>query len=83
MKLHITQMLRWGDTEAHHYIVGVFSDKEKAIYAGEVEAAWRGGKYSYRIEEVGLDVNVLVDDEKELWYKEYKGGENETKCNET
>ena len=82
MKLYITQMLRWGDTETHHYIVGAFSDKEKATYAGEVEVAWRGGKYEYRIEEAELDVNDLIDDEKELWYKECKGGENETKCNE-
>ena len=73
MNLYTTQMLRWGDTESHHYIVGVFSDKEKAIYVGEVEAAWRGGKYEYMIEEVELDVSSLIDDDKELWYKECKG----------
>lgn len=48
-KLFVTEMLRWGDEESHHYIVGVYSTLATAKLAGEAEATWRGGKYEYRI----------------------------------
>lgn len=53
--LYITEMLRWGDDESHHYIVGVYSSREGACFAGEIEKSWRGGKYDYRIVPVELD----------------------------
>lgn len=61
--LYITEMLRWGDTESHHYVVGVYSSREAAEFAGEVEQSWRGGiKYEYRI--VVMELDVDVDKEK-------------------
>ncbi len=54
----ITEMLRWGDTETHHYIVGAYSTRELAIHAGEVEKSWRAGKYEYRIVEVIIDAPI-------------------------
>lgn len=49
-KVYITQMLRFGDTESHHYIVGVFATEELANRAGLIEKAWRGGtRYEYRV----------------------------------
>lgn len=62
MTLYITEMQRWGDTETHHYIVGVFSTKEKADLAGNIEKSWRGNKYEPNIIEVEID--PTIDQEK-------------------
>lgn len=48
-------MQRWGDSEGHHYIQGVFSTEADAKLAGEIEASWRGGKYTPLIQEFVLD----------------------------
>jgi hypothetical protein len=56
MKIYITEMLRWGNLEKHHYIVGAFSTFEQAELVGDVEKTWRAGKYEYWITEVELDV---------------------------
>jgi len=61
MKIFVTEMLRWGDSETRHYIVGVFSKKEAAEYAGEVEKTWRGGKYEARIIECEVDRELEQD----------------------
>ena len=53
--LYITEMLRGNDLESHHYIVGVYSSKGLAIFAGEVEKSWRGGKYDYQVVHMELD----------------------------
>ena len=55
MKLYIVEALRWGDDENHSYTVGVYEKKQNAIYAGEIEESWRGGKYKYRITEHELN----------------------------
>ena len=61
--LYITEMLRWGSQETHHYIVGIYSTYELAKTAGEVEKSWRGGtKYEYQIIEKTLD--DILDPEK-------------------
>ena len=33
MKLYVVLMRRYGDTESHHYILGVFSDEKLAKQA--------------------------------------------------
>lgn len=53
--IYITEMLRWGDTETHHYIVGAYSTMQSAELVGEIEKSWRGGKYDYRIVTVNVD----------------------------
>lgn len=55
MKVYVTEMLRWGDEESHHYIIGTFSTEEKAQEAGDAERSFRGGKYEYRIVSTLLD----------------------------
>lgn len=55
MNIFITEMLRWGDEESHHYIIGAFSTGEKAREAGEAERTFRGGKYEYRVVSTLLD----------------------------
>ena len=42
-------MLRWGDSETHHYIVGLFDTPKEAKKRAEKEADHRGGKYGYNI----------------------------------
>jgi len=54
-KLYIVTMYRWGNRENHSYFLGVFTDKEKAIEAGESHSEFRGGKYAPEILEVDLD----------------------------
>ncbi len=36
---------RWGDSETHNYLVGVFSKESKAISEAMIERNQRGGKY--------------------------------------
>ena len=48
-------MLRWGDREAHSYIIGVFSTRELAHLAGEAEKTWRAVKYEFSISQHELD----------------------------
>jgi len=47
--VYTVHAFRFGDTERHSYIVGVFSDEEKAIRAAEEEEAYRGGKYACEV----------------------------------
>lgn len=54
-EVFVTTMYRWGDREAHSYIVGVFSSEQLALAAGKREAKNRGGKYSPTVERLGLD----------------------------
>lgn len=60
-QLYITEMLRWGETETHHYIVGVYSTFKQAELAGEAEKTWRGGKYEYKISPLNLDEGIPED----------------------
>lgn len=56
--LFVTEMLRWGESDSHHYVLGVYSTHNLAVFAGEVEKSWRGGKYDYRVVEVKLNAAV-------------------------
>jgi len=66
MVLYITEMLRFGDLESHHYIVGVYSSKETAEFAGKVEASWRGGKYLHQV--VACKLDAVSDTEKHNYH---------------
>ena len=55
MKVYVTEMLRWGDREKHSYVIGVFSTKEAAELAGDVEVTWRAQKYEFCVTEFNLD----------------------------
>lgn len=61
--VYITTMYRFGSTERHSYIVGAYSSKEQAQFAGECEKSWRGGKYDYLIKETELNSPVP----EEIW----------------
>lgn len=48
-KLYTVRACRWGDSETHSYIVGVYTKKHKAQEAAKTEAEYRGGKYECEI----------------------------------
>ena len=50
-KIYTVMAFRWGDTENHGYIVGVYSKKQAAINAANDETQWRGGKYECEVRE--------------------------------
>ena len=43
--VYVLLMRRWGDSEGHTYVRGVFGDKEMAEKIGAEEKEYRGGKY--------------------------------------
>ncbi len=56
MKVYTVRACRWGDSETHSYIVGVYPKKHAAQKAAECEEEWRGGrKYVCEILEWTLD----------------------------
>jgi hypothetical protein len=67
MKIYITEMLRWGTTASHHYIIGAYSTKEAAEQAGDAIESWRGGKYEARV--VECDVDAALPDEILSYHK--------------
>lgn len=60
--VYVVTMYRFGDREKHSYVTGVYSKKQGAINAGEMEEVIRGGKYK-------PDITEWIIDGK---YKEYK-----------
>lgn len=61
MIVYVTEMLRWGSEEDHHYIVGVYSSHDVAEFAGDAEKSWRGGKYEFKIHQIKID-NKIPDE---------------------
>lgn len=55
MKVYVVTMHRWGDSESHNYVQGVFTKKFQAEKAGKAENLYRGGKYEYKISECTLN----------------------------
>ena len=53
--IYVVEMLRWGDDETHHYVLGAYTTLAKAKLSGNAEKSWRAGKYDYRIVYVNLD----------------------------
>ena len=49
MKVYTVRACRWGDSELHSYIVGVYPEKQAALDAAETEKNWRGGKYECEV----------------------------------
>jgi hypothetical protein len=52
--IFLVEAHRKGKAE-HIYSVGVYTTREKAELASDVEDTWRCGKYDFRIHEVKLD----------------------------
>lgn len=57
MKVYVVTMYRWGDTESHSYVLGVWSNQELALLHGNLESNFRGGKYDPKVTEWIIDAN--------------------------
>lgn len=55
MKAYTVTAYRWGQRANHSYVVGVFSDIERAKAAAEDEQIGRGGKYECEVVESEID----------------------------
>lgn len=51
MKVYVVTMYRYGNHEAHSYVLGVWNSKKLAEKHGNLEMIWRGGKYKPDITE--------------------------------
>ena len=60
-KCYVVHMLRYGNSESHSYILGVFSKKHSAMSAGSAEQLYRGNKYEPNIVECILDADMCMD----------------------
>ena len=55
IKVYVVTMYRYGDREAHSYVLGVYSTKEIAETEALREKDHRGGKYDPEIIEMPVD----------------------------
>jgi hypothetical protein len=58
---YIVEALRWGERENHSYIVGLYSDLERAKVAAEEHTEYRGGKYQCVVLQCEMDSQVDSD----------------------
>lgn len=58
---YIVEALRWGERENHSYVVGLYSDLERAKVAAEEHTEYRGGKYQCVVFQCGMDSQVDSD----------------------
>lgn len=58
MNVYVVTMQRWGDSESHNYIIGVFTNIADAIREADNEFDHRGrGKYIPKIQSFNLNVS--------------------------
>lgn len=67
-KIYVTTMYRWGNRECDSYVVYAGFNKEKAIYIGNTESSYRGGKYEPEVLEITVDETVKYGIKKERIY---------------
>lgn len=53
----VVTMYKHGDHNEHSYVLGVWSDEDKARSAGLIEEVWRGKKYQHEITTWFVDAN--------------------------
>jgi hypothetical protein len=61
MRIFIVTMLRHGNNEGHHYIIGAYTDLAKAYIEGLEHKQHRGGKYEPFIQETIVDGDELAE----------------------
>ena len=55
MEVYTVHAFRWGNRDGHSYLVGVYSDLDKALDASDAEEEYRGIKYECEIRRWDLD----------------------------
>lgn len=66
---YIVEALRWGDRESHSYIVGLYSELDRAKAAADAHSEYRGGKYSCQVFQCAVDEEVDTDWNASLLYE--------------
>ena len=64
--LYVVTMYRWGDRDAHSYVLGVYTKKNAAIKAAELDTEYRGGKYAPEVLEVRPNINTWDEESKTI-----------------
>lgn len=76
MKIYVTQMISSNKFSRDNYLLGAYSDENKAIYEGKVEQLYRGQKYTYKIIELNVDASDYSQEKYNLYaVSEFIGGE--------
>ena len=68
--VYVVTMYRYGNIEAHSYVLGVYSTKEDAWFTARIEEAWRGGKYEATVKTIILD--APTPEEQIEWHNKCK-----------
>jgi hypothetical protein len=58
---YIVEALRWGEREDHSYVLGLYSDLDRARAAAEEHTEHRGGKYQCLVHQCCMDEQVDSD----------------------
>lgn len=58
---YIVEALRWGERENHSYVVGLYSELDRAIKVAEEHTEYRGGKYQCVVLQCEMDEQVNQD----------------------
>ena len=56
--VYVLEMYRWGDTENHSYVTGVYTNLKQALLGGIEHMQYRGGKYEPYITMLEIDKNT-------------------------
>jgi len=60
--MFLVMAYRWGIINEHHYIVGLFSNKEIAMDQAKDHVGYRGGKYSCVVYDIIPDIDLSQAD---------------------
>jgi len=69
MNVYIVTAYRWGNKEAHSYVVGAFDVKEVAVNQANYEKEYRGGKYECEVICIGLNTVFATKKYYDVVYK--------------
>ena len=56
--MYVVEMLRYGNREAHSYVLGVFSDRVIAELRAQEHILYRSGKYTAEVRSMPTDVSM-------------------------
>jgi hypothetical protein len=60
--MYVVTAYRWGEIKNHNYVVGIYSNNEKATNAAGIEYSNRGGKYECHVTEHEIDFIEELED---------------------
>jgi hypothetical protein len=58
MEIYVVTMYRKGDRERHSYVLGAYTDGDRAVIEAEKEYMWRDGKYKPEVLRLETDISL-------------------------